>query len=842
MQLAHDLRIVARGLLRSPGVTLLVVLTLGLAIGANSATFSLIDRVALRPLPVEKPEQLVMLTVHPLPHAGPGFMMGGGRMMGIDYPLFDTLRTALSPYFSATSLRRQWRATLSASPTSIEVPTEFVDAGYFRVLGLKALLGRTILPSDDGQKDGPAIAVLNHGFWMRQFGSDPGIIGRTIRLNNVPVTVAGVLAPGYDGMEAGWRPEIFVPLAMSDPLSMAHMPAGLRLAWNAPGVSMYVATARLRPGVERERAERELRSIYQRLLGDALGRVPVPQRDLKYFTAHQPELVPAGTVGSSGAGAAQKLEQPLRLLLGMTVFVLLVAAGNVANLLAARGARRRYEVAVSFALGASRWDILRPRLLECLALGGISGAAGLLFAAWTGSLIPVLLDIKNELAGVNTRPDLRVVAFTVAVSLAVGVCIWLASALAVTRRGQLSLSTSVVQGARAGRSGTALRHLLVVAQLALSLALVCASVLLGRSLWNALGAAPGFDADRLVSFTVSPGSVGYEGDRLTAYANALSERVQALPGVTRVALASAVPLSGGGSLSRVDGPRQRAASAEGPYVEVVDVSPEYFQTIGLPIRVGRGFDARDGKTAPRVAVVNEALAALLAGREPIVGSTVRFEGLPPDVEIVGVVRDARGRSLKANPEPTLFRPLAQAGAVGVFSVLLRADVPQGIPAAAVSDLVRRIDANVAMTKFGPVTALARAALFRERMLSGLSVVFAALSAVVAAIGLLGVASFNVTRRTREIGIRLALGASQGKVAWMVLREVAWLVTAGGCLGVGLFFAGNRVLASMLFQVSANDPWTIVVAAAGLALTALVAGVVPARRAAGVDPAVTLRCE
>ena len=240
--------------------------------------------------------------------------------------------------------------------------------------------------------------------------------------------------------------------------------------------------------------------------------------------------------------------------------------------------------------------------------------------------------------------------------------------------------------------------------------------------------------------------------------------------------------------------------------------------------------------------MNEALAALLVGGGPIVGSTLRFEGMPPDVEIVGVVRDARGRSLKVNPEPTLFRPLAQAGAVGAVSVLLRTDAPQGISAAVAADLVRRLDANVAMTKFGPLAALARAALFRERMLSGLSLVFAALSSIVAAIGLLGVASFNVTRRTREIGIRLALGASQGGVVLMVLREVAWLVAAGGCLGVGLFFAGNRVLASMLFQVSANDPLTIVVAAVGLALTALAAGVLPARRAARIDPAVTLRCE
>jgi hypothetical protein len=323
MHVGHDLRVVLRGLLRAPALTFLVVLTLGLAIGANSATFSLIDRVALRPLSVEQPEQLVMLTVQPLPAEGPSFMMGGGKMMGMDYPLFRALREALSPMFSATALRRPWRFTLSAAPAAIEIAGEYVNAGYFGVLGLKPLLGRTFAPFDDGQKDGPAIAVLNHGFWMRQFGGDPAIVNRTIRLNNVPLTVVGVLGPGYGGMTSGWRPELFVPLA------------------------------------------------------------------------------------------------------------------------------------------------IRDRLM-----------------------------------------------------------------------------------------------------------LVCASALLGRSLWNLLSTDPGFDANRLVGFSVNPGAVGYEGERLARYTEALVHRARALPGVSRVALASALPLSGGGSLTQVEGPRQRAASAEGPFVETVNVSAD----------------------------------------------------------------------------------------------------------------------------------------------------------------------------------------------------------------------------------------------------------------------------
>jgi predicted permease len=842
MHLAHDLRVVGRGLLRAPGLTLLVVSTLGLAIGANSATFCLIDRVALRPLPVEKPEQLVMLTAQPLPREGPGYMMGGGKMLGMDVPLFQALRDGLSPMFTAMALRRPWRFTLSAEPSAIEITGEYVNAAYFRVLGLKALVGRTFVPPDDGQKDGPAIAVLNHGFWMRQFGGDPGVVNRTIRINNVPVTVVGVLGPGYTGMISGQRPELFLPLPLVERLATFNGPASARLAWDAPGVSLYIAVGRLRPEVERIRAERELRLVYQRLLDEALRHVTPTKKALANYSSRPPELVPAGTVGSAQAGASRSLEVPLRLLLGMTVFVLIVAAGNVANLLAARGAQRRHELAVSFALGARRWDLLRPRLLECVALALLSGSAALVLAAWTGDAVPVLLGLGNDLAGVNTRPDARVIVFTIAASIAAALGIWLASALAITRRRALSLSTTAAAAATGRRSGPRLRHLLVIVQVALSLALVCASALLGRSLWNVLSTDPGFDADRVVAFSVNPGAVGYESERLAGYAETLADRAKALPGVSRVALSSALPLSGGGGASQVQGPRQRAASAEGPYAEMVEVSADYFATTGLPIVAGRAFDARDGKAAPRVAIVNEALARLLVAQPPVIGEKLGSAGGPLDVEIVGVVRDARGRSLKVAPEPTLFRPLAQAGGYGVVNVLLRSDTPKSISAAAVADLVRRIDPGVAVPEFGSLRALARSTLLRERMLAGLSLVFAGLSAILAAMGIFGVASFNLTRRTREVGIRLALGASRGAVARMVLCEVAWLVVAGGAIGLALFLAGNRLLGSMLFEVSADDPLTIAAAGAGLAVVATLAGLLPARRAAKTNPVDALRAE
>jgi hypothetical protein len=491
---------------------------------------------------------------------------------------------------------------------------------------------------------------------MRQYGGDRSIVGRTIRLNDVPFTVVGVLAPGYSGMMVGLRPDVFVPVAVGDLLMPSRRARSPSLGWDSATFSGYFAIARLAPGVTREAAESELRVCYQRLWDEVVRTtgVKLTPKDLEvYRTLRPPGVISAGTVGSAQAGPQRSLEVPLRLLFAMTAFVLLVAAGNVANLLAASGARRGHEMAVSLALGARRWDLLRPRLIEALALAIVSGAAALLLAEWTGNLVPSLLGLGEDLAGIDTRPDARVVVFTAAVSLLTGLLIWLASALLVTRRAALPSLVAGRADATGRRPGATVRRGLVVVQVALSLALVCTAVLFGRSLANVLSVDPGFDADHVVGFTVNPRAVGYDGDRLESYADAL---------------------------------------------------------------------------------------------------------------------------------------------------------------------------------------------LRERMLAGLSQVFAALAGLLAGMGLAGLTSVNVTRRTREIGIRLALGASRGSVQRLVLREVAVLIGGGTAAGLVLFLSANRVLRSMLFEISPDDPITIVLAIAALATIGVLAGSLPARRAARVDPAVTLRCE
>jgi len=841
MDLRRDVLVGLRGLRRMPGVALLVVLTLGLAIGANATVFSLIDRVAMRPLPVDKPQELVLVSAPALPsppHSGGAIMVGGPKSMGMDYPLVTALRDGLADMFSAVAVRRGWRFTLAAD-TAIEVRGEFVNAEYFTVFGLRTIAGRTFTAAETAERDGPAVVVLNHGFWVRQFGGDRSIVNRTIRLNNVPVTVIGVLAPGYSGTSVGLTPELFLPLGIGDQVSA--LPKSMPLRWDSPHFSVYMMVARLKPGVDRAHAETAARLLYERLLGEALARgAQLEEKYRQFIQEHPVRLEPAGTVGSEQSGLTRYLDVPLRLLMAMTVLVLVVAAGNVANLLLARGIARSHETAVCLALGARRWDLLRPRLVECFGLAVAAGTTGLVLAYWTGSVVPSLIGLGRDLAGVDTRPDARVAVFTAAVSVATGLFVWLTSALFLIRRRATETLSASRPLAAGGASTLGLRRGLVVLQVALSLALFCTSALLSRSLFNILSVDPGFDADGLVVFSVNPAAVGYEGDRLAGYERTLLERVRALPGVSRASATSMLPLSGGGGGTVVHSREQ----AEGTRIVVdeAEVDDAFLATLGLPLLSGRGFDSRDIKGAPEVCIVNEAAARAITGRSDAVGRVVGYEGLLATWQIVGVVRDTRNQSLKTAAAPTLFRPRAQARSSAPIGVLIRTAAPGALTAQVAGALVKRLDAGVAVTRFGSVADFARDALLRERMLAGLSLVFAGLSALLAAMGLFGLASFNVVRRTREIGIRLALGATRTAVERAVLGEVGALAALGTAIGLAVFAGASRVLRSQLFDVTPTDPPAIVAATLVLAVVACAAGLLPARRASRVDPAVTLRYE
>ena len=836
MNVHRDLLVGLRGLRRMPGITALVVLTLGIAIGANAAIFSLIDRVALRPLPVDNPQELVSVSALPLPTppSGRGAVMirSGSGGVGVDYPTATALRDGLADLFSVVAVRRSGTFTL-AGETAIEARGEFVSAEYFTLFGLRTIVGRTFTAAETSQRESPAVVVLNHGFWMRQFGGDRSIANRAIRLNDVPVTVIGVLGPGYSGTSVGMIPEVFLPLGLGDAMSPAYRGV---FPWDAPNFAVYSMVARLKSGVSRDRAEVAARLVYQRLLDTAVaGGGELSDKGRDFRMSYPVRVEPAGTVGSEQSQLTRYLDVPLSLLMAMAVVVLIIAAGNVANLLLARGIVRARETAICFALGARRWDLLRPRLIECGVLGTGAGAAGLLLAYWTGSLVPALLGLGRDLAGVDTYPDARVVVFTTVVSVATGLFVWLTTALFLTRRRAVDIWPT----AGAGRTALGLRRSLVVLQMSLSLVLFCSAALLSRSLFNVLSVEPGFDANGLAAFSVNPSRVSDDGDRFAVFERTLLDRVRALPGVTHASATSVLPLvSGGGSTFVNTGERAEDTRI---LVDEVSVDTAYFATLGLPMRSGREFDDRDVDGGPEVCIVNEALARALAGRGVTLGGMLGYEGRRPTVRIVGVVRDTRQQSLKAAPVPTLFRPRAQAR-YGTMGILIRTATPGAVTAAAVTALVKDVDAGVAVTRFGNVADFARAALLRERILAGLSLVFAGLSALLAVMGLFGLASFNVVRRTREIGIRLALGATHTAVQRAVLAEVTALAGGGAAIGLGVFVAGSHALRSQLFDVTPTDPFTLTAATIALIVVSGLAGLLPARRASRVDPAVALRHE
>lgn len=457
--------------------------------------------------------------------------------------------------FADVAILRLGRATLALDGGAVDVVAGFVNDGLFRVYSLHAVAGRTITATEAERVDTTPVAVLNHAFWMQQFGGDLSILNRTIRLNQIPVTVVGVLGP--PGFSASPRvPQVFLPLATCDQFG----PPGRRVTipWNSPGMGVHMVVASLRAGIDRTQAERALRARYQVLLEDAVAQgARLTDAVRQMYATEPPTLVPAGTAASAGSTVRRTLDPPLRLLLGMTILVLLVAAGNVANLLLARGAARQHEMAVSYALGAQRWHLLRPLLVESLLLGLGAAAAGLLLAVWVGHILPTLLGLDSDLAGISTAPDRRVVVFTLSISMGAALLIWLASAFAVTRRFRASLAPAMPR-AEGGKPALVLRRSLVIVQVALSIALLCTAALFARSLVHVLSVDPGFDTGNLMAFSVNPDGAGYEGERRQAFIDRLVEEVVSVPGVTHAASTSMLPLTGGLSGTHIEGPRQAA--------------------------------------------------------------------------------------------------------------------------------------------------------------------------------------------------------------------------------------------------------------------------------------------
>jgi predicted permease len=825
---AQDLRYAVRTLIKTPAFTVVVVLTLALGIGANTAIFSLTDQVLLRLLPVRSPEQLVVLD-------GPGAFQGRTFNDGtFSYPMYRDFRDQ-NTVFDGVLARFPAPLTLMTNGRAERVTGELVSGNYFDVLGIRAHIGRTFTPDDDRIPGGHPIVMLSHGFWTRRFARDPGVLNSSVTLNGQPMTVVGVTAPGFFGVVVGESPDVLVPVMMKKQMTPTWDDLlNRRSRW-------LTVMARLKPGVSATQAESAMNVVYRRINEQEIKEIQNPSKSFRdRFTSKHLFLRP----GEKGRSDLRKdFSTPILVLMGMVGLVLLIACANVANLLLARGAARQREVAIRLALGASRGAIVRQRLIESLVLAAAGAVLGLAFAWWTGALLLRMLPSDAAAQTLSASPDVRAIAFAFAGALLTALFFGLAPALQSTRPALVSTlkdeSGSVVGGTGHAR----FRKGLVTAQVGLSVLLLAGAGLFARSLYNLKTLNPGFQADQLLGFSLDPSLNGYSRERSIALFQQLEEQLALLPDV-RSASASVIPLmtnSEWSSTVKVEGHKFKEGEDMNPSVN--GVGPGFFATMGQVLVTGREFTVKDVSGAPRVAIINETMAKYFFGADNPLGRHIGWgRDKTPEIEIVGVVKDSKTTTLRQEAKRFVYAPYMQEAEIGQMTFYVRARGDAGDVGVSVRQVAQRVDANLPIFDMKTMTTIVDESLFIERMVAALSVAFGGLATLLAAIGLYGVMSYTVARRTREIGIRMALGAERNAVMWLVLKEVALMVGLGVGVGLPVAVALSRIVQSQLFAISAHDPIALVAAAAILAFVALAAGYLPARRATRVDPMLALRNE
>jgi predicted permease len=827
-----DLKLALRVFAKSPAFAGIVVLTLALGSGANTAIFTLLDQVMLRLLPVERPDRLVVL------HA-PGAFSGWSSQQSetvdpLSQPMYEGLRDR-TPAFSGVLAHYRTPIHLSVSGETDDVSGDMVSGTFFQVLGLRPALGRLFTPEDDRVPSGHPVVVLGHGFFQRRFGGDPGVVGRTVSVNNHPMTVVGVAPPRFDGVEVGASIDVYVPLSMQQEVQPTW---GKRLGdWRSRWLSCL---ARLKDGVTVEEARAGANVVYRQLIEEDLQHVQAPsERLVRLFREKSLELQPGGR-GTSGL--RDQSGTPLVVLMGMVGLVLLIACANVASLLLTRASSRHKEIAVRMALGASRFRLVRQSLVESVALSVAGGFVGLLFAYWVGEALIRALPFEEAARTLTAAPDRRVGLFTLALSVLTGLVFGLVPAIKASRSDLApvlkSEATAVVGGHFRLRKG------LVVAQVALSLLLLIGAGLFTRSLMNLRALDPGFRSDRLLAFSVDPALNGYDFNHRVEALRRIQEAIAAEPGVASVSAAEVALLTDSNSSStvRVEGYESKEGEDMNPNFN--SVAPGFFETLGIPLVAGRDLGPTDLLAAPKVAVVNEVFARYFFKNESPIGRRFglgrRENGY--DVEIVGVVRDGKAANLREKTRRFVYVPYTQEERVGGLTFYVRSTVDLDSIGSRLRAAVRRVDASLPVTDMKTMTAQIGESLFVERMVAVLSAAFGLLATVLAAIGLYGVMSYAVTTRTREIGLRVALGADRRAILLLVLREVAALAVLGVAIGLPGGYGLGRLMESQLFGLTARDPLTFGVATVALLATAFLAGLIPAARAARLDPMTALRYE
>jgi predicted permease len=829
----QDVRYGLRMLRKNPGFTLVAILTLALGIGANTAIFSLLNQILLRQLPVKDPGELVLLRA-------PGVRTGhiwsdGDDSESFSYPIYKGLRDN-NQVFAGMFGRFQFSASIASRGKTERGSGELVTGNYFEVLGVRPALGRVFSQEDDRVQGAHPVAVLSHAYWQRQFGGDPGVLNQTLLVNNTEMTVVGVARAGFAGIQVGQATDVFVPVMMKG--QMTPIRNGLD-DWNDYWMAVL---ARKKPGVSMAQAEAGINAAYHPLLEEQLAKINGwNEKKRQQFLSKKIVLAS----GAQGRVTLQRDSAPaLMALFAMVALVLLIACTNVANLLLAQGAARQREFAIRTAMGATRGRMMRQLVIESFlcALGG--GTLGLLLGSWLIGVLTQTVVSESGIQGLAMGLDWSIIGFATGATLFSGLLFGLIPAWRVTRTGVSQTLKNQGSTSSAGLSHVRFRKLLVAGQVAFTVLLLAGACLFTRTLWNLRQQNLGMSTENVITFSIAPQLNGYDTARSIALIDQLRERFAGLPGVRGVGSSEIATLTGTDSGANITIEGKKELTEDLQHVNYDGISANYFSTLGVPLLAGREFAESDTANSPKVAVVSESMVRRFFPDGNAIGTRFAWGGgkVAPNITIVGVVKDSKQSHVRDGNVPYIYYPYSQETRLTGMTFYVRTQQDPLLLANGLRGEVQQLDANLPVYELKTFERVVNEDLFAERMVAGLSASFGGLAALLAALGIYGVLAYLVVQRTREIGIRMALGARPGNVRLLIFREVGFMVFAGLLVGLPMAYGLARLSETLLFGVKAGDPLIYVLTLAVIGVVAGVACYVPARRATRVHPIVALRYE